>query len=268
MISTNARIKISCRLSVVLILFLVSGTRCNAQATHPNLEARTAVAVNDPFSGASFLTIEKSRSAFALVENGNPATILESNSDHAGVVRVAGLFQKDLSQVSGKNAELIVGESSSDNVVIVGTLGRSTLINKLIQEKKIDAAALKGKNEQFLILPVKQPMKGVANALVIVGSDKRGTIFGMFELSAEMGVSPWYWWADVPAKVRQNIFVKPGKHTLGEPKVKYRVIFINDEAPALRNWAQEKFGGFNHKFYEKVFELILRNKGNYLWPAM
>lgn len=268
MIRTNARSRVNYRLSVVLILFLVSGIRCSAQATHPNLEARTAVAVNDPFSDASFLTNEKSRSAFALVDSGNPAGILVSNSDYAGVVRVAGLFQKDLSQVSGKNAELIVGESGSGNVVIVGTLGRSTLIDKLVKEKKVDASMLKSKREQFMIIPVKQPMKGVANALVIVGSDKRGTIFGMFELSAQMGVSPWYWWADVPAKVRQNIFVKPGKHTLGEPKVRYRGIFINDEAPALRNWAQEKFGGFNHKFYEKVFELILRNKGNYLWPAM
>lgn len=111
-------------------------------------------------------------------------------------------------------------------------------------------------------------MKGVENALVIAGSDKRGTIFGMFDLSEKMGVSPWYWWADVPVKVCNNIFVKPGNHTLGEPKVKYRGIFINDEAPALRNWAEEKFGGFNHAFYEKVFELILRNKANYLWPAM
>ncbi len=225
--------------------------------------------VSDPFPEDSFLAKEKSRGVFALVENGNPAAILVSNTDHAGVVRVAKLFQKDLTQVSGKNAELVVGEEAGyANVVIVGTIGHSTLIDKLIKEKKVDAAALKGKYEQFLITPVKQPMKGVDNALVIVGSDKRGTIFGMFELSAQMGVSPWYWWADVPTKMRQDIFVKPGKHTLGEPKVKYRGIFINDEAPALRNWAQEKFGGFNHKFYEKVFELILRNKGNYLWPAM
>jgi hypothetical protein len=91
----------------------------------------------------------------------------------------------------------------------------------------------------------------------------------MLELSEKMGVSPWYWWADAPIKMRKNIFVKRGtSYTIGEPKVRYRGIFINDEAPALTNWAKEKFGGFNHHFYEKVFELILRNKGNYLWPAM
>src|SRR5690606_30742553 len=106
------------------------------------------------------------------------------------------------------------------------------------------------------------------NALVIAGSDKRGTIFGMFDLSGKMGVSPWYWWADAPIKSRKNIYVKGGTHTAGEPKVKYRGIFINDEDPALSNWTREKFGDFNHQFYGKVFELILRMKGNYLWPAM
>ncbi len=111
-------------------------------------------------------------------------------------------------------------------------------------------------------------MPGVKQALVIAGSDKRGTIFGIYDLSEKIGVSPWYWWADVPVKQQQNLYVLPGIHTQGEPAVKYRGIFINDEAPALSGWVFEKFGGFNHKFYKNVFELILRLKGNYLWPAM
>lgn len=171
--------------------------------------------------------------------------------------------------MSGQEAQLIVGDrQQSKNLIIVGTLGKSKLIDQLAKEGKIDVSKLKGKWEQFSIIPVKKPMAGVENALVIAGSDKRGTIFGMFELSGNMGVSPWYWWADVPVKARKNIYVKAGNHTIGEPKVKYRGIFINDEAPALSGWANEKFGGFNHQFYEKVFELILRNKANYLWPAM
>lgn len=224
---------------------------------------------DDPFPESSYLTTKEGPGGFALVQNGIPSNILVSPSDHPGVLKVAGLFQKDITHVSGKESEMIIGDKhKSEHLIIVGTVGKSKLIDQLAKQGKIDASKLKGKWEQFLIMPVKQPMKGVDHALVIAGSDKRGTIFGMFDLSEKMGVSPWYWWADVPVKVRKNIFVRPGNHTLGEPKVKYRGIFINDEAPALRNWAEETFGGFNHEFYEKVFELILRSKANYLWPAM
>src|SRR5690606_58066 len=213
------------------------------------------------FPQYSILTTDKGESGFTLVENGNVSDILVSESDYPGVQRIAKMFQKDLALVSGQEPELIVGETqSSKNPIIVGTVGKSTLIDRLAREGKIDVANLEGKWEQFMIVPVENPMGGVDNALVIVGSDKRGTIFGMFDLSEQLGVSPWYWWADVPVKVRKNVYVKPQRYTLGEPKVKYRGIFINDEAPALSGWASEKFGGFNKPFYEKVFELILRMK--------
>jgi hypothetical protein len=81
-------------------------------------------------------------------------------------------------------------------------------------------------------------------------------------------VSPWYWWADVPVKKKENIYIKKGTHVFGSPSVKYRGIFINDEAPAFSGWTKEKFGGVNHLVYEKIFELLLRLKANYLWPAM
>ncbi len=103
---------------------------------------------------------------------------------------------------------------------------------------------------------------------MIAGSDRRGTAYGVFELSKQLGVSPWYWWADVPVKKKMDIYIKKNTTLTDAPKIKYRGIFINDEAPALSGWSKEKFGGFNHLFYEKVFELILRLKGNYLWPAM
>src|SRR5204863_3027645 len=104
--------------------------------------------------------------------------------------------------------------------------------------------------------------------LVIIGSDKRGTIYGIYELSKQAGVSPWYWWADVPVKKNSNLYYNATTTFTDSPVVKYRGIFLNDEEPALGRWAVEKYGGFNHEFYEKVFELILRMKGNYLWPAM
>ena len=127
--------------------------------------------------------------------------------------------------------------------------------------------AIKNKWEAYQVQVVKNPFKNVPQALVITGSDRRGTAYGMFELSSQMGVSPWYYWADVPAQKKKEMYYKGGIH-MDAPKVKYRGIFINDEAPALSGWSKEKFGGFNHLFYEKVFELILRMKGNYLWPAM
>ncbi len=115
---------------------------------------------------------------------------------------------------------------------------------------------------------IDNPAKGIKQALVIAGSDKRGTAYGVFELSKQMGVSPWYWWADVPVKRKKEIYIKNGLYTSDSPKVKYRGIFINDEAPAFSGWAKEKFGGVNHLVYEKIFELMLRLKANYLWPAM
>ena len=115
---------------------------------------------------------------------------------------------------------------------------------------------------------VKNPIPGVKEALIIAGSDKRGTIYGIYDLSEKIGVSPWHFWADVPAKKHEVIFVNKEKYTLEEPKVKYRGIFLNDEAPCLSGWTHETNGGFNQKLYTKVFDLILRLKGNYLWPAM
>jgi hypothetical protein len=142
------------------------------------------------------------------------------------------------------------------------------VIDRLVRERKFDPRGLAGKWETFVVQIVPRPQPGIDQALVIAGSDKRGTIFGIYDISGEIGVSPSYWWADVPVRKHPSLYVLPGRYTLGEPKVKYRGIFINDEAPALSGWAREKFGGFNHRFYEQAFELVLRMKGNYLWPAM
>jgi hypothetical protein len=217
----------------------------------------------------NYVAHENGAGRFALATGGQLAPLVVSFDDWPGVVRAAKDLQADLERVTKVQPALSTGDVPSGKaVVLIGTLGKSPLIDKLLADKKLDASALSGKWETFAIQTVDHPLPGVESALVIVGSDKRGTIFGIYDLSAAIGVSPWYWWADVLVRPQRELFVLPGRHMRGEPAVRYRGIFINDEAPALSGWTHEKFGGFNHKFYEHVFELILRLKGNYLWPAM
>jgi hypothetical protein len=190
-------------------------------------------------------------------------------NDYPGVVRAVNDLQADLKKVAECNAAIVhetgnVGRS----VILIGTLGKSALIDQLVREHKIDINSIAGKWESFGIQTVTNPFPGIGSALVIAGSDKRGTIYGIYDLSEQIGVSPWYWWADVPVRHQDTLTVKPGIYTQGPPAVKYRGIFLNDEAPSLTGWVQEKYGNYNHEFYAKVFELILRLKGNYLWPAM
>lgn len=211
--------------------------------------------------------------AFTLFAEGNAAPILVSDGDYPGVVRAAIDLQLDVERVSGVKPELTQGNSiSGSSVVLVGTVGHSPIIDGLISSGKLDGEALAGKWEKFVITSVDAPMEGVEKGLVIAGSDKRGTIFGIYELSEEMGVSPWYDLADVPPLRKDELHVLAGEHSLGEPAVKYRGLFINDEAPGLTGWYAKTYGntgpGFNSQFYVRVFELILRLKGNYMWPAM
>ncbi|SHL01432.1 glycosyl hydrolase 115 family protein [Flavobacterium chilense] len=216
-----------------------------------------------------YLVNQASSENFPLVSKGKTASVFVSKNDFPGVLKVAGHLENDIFQVSDLHAKRInkIAEAQ-DFVVIIGTFGKSEIIDQLVKKGKIDANQLRGKWEKFTTQIVENPFKGIKKALVIAGSDKRGTIYGIYDLSNQIGVSPWYYWADVPVKKQSELHVLPGIHSQGEPKVKYRGIFINDEAPALSGWAFEKFGGFNSKFYDKVFELILRMKGNYLWPAM
>jgi Glycosyl hydrolase family 115/Gylcosyl hydrolase family 115 C-terminal domain len=126
---------------------------------------------------------------------------------------------------------------------------------------------VRGRWEAYLLQVVDNPEPGIDRALLIAGSDKRGTIFGIYELARRLGVSPWQWWADVPVPKRTSMHIAPGRFT-DAPVVRYRGIFLNDEDPALGGWVRATYGGPNHGFYERVFDLILRLKGNYLWPAM
>ncbi|GAA4381180.1 glycosyl hydrolase 115 family protein [Hymenobacter koreensis] len=238
-----------------LLLLLLSSLPLLALPTVPGSEA--------------YVSSEKGKGRFPLVAGGKAAPLFASAQDWPGVLRAARDLQADINRVTQRQPALTTDQApAGKQVVIIGTVGKSPLIDQLIRDQKLDATGLAGKWETFVVQAIKKPMAGVDRALVVAGSDKRGTIYGLYDLSQQMGVSPWYWWADVPVAPQKSLYVLPGRHTLGEPKVKYRGIFINDEAPALQGWAQEKFGGVNSKMYAHMFELILRLKGNYLWPAM
>jgi hypothetical protein len=219
-----------------------------------------------------------SEGSFALINRGSTPVVQVDKRDWPGVIRAADDLCADFARVTGtkppliQSMEILEDDSSAlderKNVVWVGTIGKSRLIDRLIREKRIDVADISGKWEATLIQVVPQPMPEVESTLVIAGSDKRGTIYGIYTLSEQIGVSPWFWWADVPVPHHDALFVKAGRHVQGPPVVKYRGIFLNDEAPALSGWTSEKFGGFNHRFYTNVFELLLRLRANFLWPAM
>jgi glyoxylase-like metal-dependent hydrolase (beta-lactamase superfamily II) len=214
------------------------------------------------FGVEQFVYTEGNNTWFPLVVKGSPASIMTDESNK-GVLRAVNDLYNDFKQVTGYLPQTLL-----PNAIIIGTVGESAIIDGLIREGKIAKDEISGKNEKYLIQTIDNPVRGVSKGLVIAGSDKRGTIYGIYELAKQMGVSPWYWWADVPVKHQENLYVKPGKYTNGEPAVKYRGIFINDEAPAFQGWCVEKFGGVNSKMYEHIFELILRLNGNFLWPAM
>jgi hypothetical protein len=227
--------------------------------------SRSALAVNDE----TYVSSEAENGSFALSVSGESAPLWLGAEDYPGVIRALKDFQADIGRVTNAKPELHIGSiPTAKKIVLVGTLGKSPMIDQLVENEQINVADIKGHWETFLIQVVEKPNSDIDQALVIAGSDKRGTIYGIYELSSQIGVSPWYWWADVPPKHSNSLYVLPGRHTQGEPKVKYRGIFLNDEEPALGRWVVEKYGGFNHQFYEKLLELILRLKGNYLWPAM
>lgn len=216
--------------------------------------------------GISFNELSSDR--FTLIENGNPISLLLDETDDIGVQIAAKALQKDFKMVSGKEAK-ILNEPSEKSVVIIGTL-ESKYIKQIIKNKKLDKKELEGKYEKYIMTTIANPVEGVDEALVIAGSDKRGTIYGIYELSEQIGVSPWYDWADVPVYEQKNISLAKGIYTAGEPAVKYRGIFLNDEAPCLTGWVKNTYGTDfgDHRFYARVFELILRLRGNFMWPAM
>lgn len=226
---------------------------------------------------------------FTIIDNKKADAMMyidPNDSEYDGISLIADAFKADVARVIGVGTDeegnanespdglKVVTDSSalSGKAVIAGTFGENgnSVINKLISEGKIDVSAINGKWECYKMQVVKNPVPGVAEALVIAGSDKRGTIYGIFRVSELMGVSPWVWWADATPAVSSKVVLNGTdiNVTSKEPSVKYRGIFLNDEAPSLTTWSGSRYGGRNEKFYRQVYELILRLKGDYLWPAM
>jgi hypothetical protein len=217
----------------------------------------------------SYVSNSPGNGGFTLTAGGRTALLDVDGEDYPGVLRAANDLQADIERVTGLKPAFVSDKNKAQGeVVLIGTISKSEIIDRLIREHKLDVSQIVGKWESTLVQVVEKPMPGVPRALVIAGSDKRGTIFGIYDLSEQIGVSPWYWWADVPVPHKDVLYVRQGRYVQGEPAVKYRGIFLNDEAPSLTGWVNATYGGYNHKFYEKVFELLLRLKANYLWPAM
>ncbi|SPO02404.1 uncharacterized protein DNG_05077 [Cephalotrichum gorgonifer] len=235
-----------------------------------------------------------------------------SEGEYWGVVRAAGDLAVDFGRVTGTNYTLSNGKkraaaseykykpvdvsnntiyrtteeesfsgpsfsdpSGADTVIIAGTIGQSKLIDDLIKAGKLDVSEIEGEWEAFVSTVVEKPFKGCKRALVIAGADPRGTIFGIYDVSEQIGVSPWYFWADVPTDKHTEIYALGEGKVQRSPSVKYRGIFINDEQPGLSNWVSTNFpdswngaAGYNHEFYAMVYELLLRLRANYLWPAL
>ena len=204
-----------------------------------------------------------------LLNANNRVEIYMDTNDCKGVSYAAHALLQDIKSVSGATATLtsdagfLKKADTARPAILVGTIGHSAAIDQLVKQKRINGNLLKGKREKFIITLID-------GQLVIAGSDRRGTIYGIYELSQQMGVSPWYDWADVPVEHHDSIFVNKGIYTDGEPAVRYRGIFLNDEAPCLTSWVKNTYGtGYgDHRFYQRVFELVLRLRGNMMWPAM
>lgn len=207
---------------------------------------------------------------FALYREQAVSDLIVEPEAYEGVRRIAGKVAADMENVFGAQPRILDGlEEAGAYPVICATLGKSPLVDELAQRAKLPLSRIQGKRECYFLRFVRNPRPNVKCALLICGSDKRGTIYGMFHLSELMGVSPWYDWADVAPKRLACMELDRSVETVSkEPSVRYRGFFINDEWPSFGTWAYAKFKGFNAQMYDKVFELLLRLKGNYLWPAM
>jgi len=233
--------------------------------------------------GPTFISTTGGKNEFVLSASGKSTPLFISSTDFPGVIRALNDLKTDIGKVTNHEPAVAFDKlPTQKQLVIVGTLGKSPVLDQLVKNNKLDVKEMEGKWETFLIQVIEKPFPGIDKALVIAGSDKRGTIYGIYEVSEQIGVSPWYYWADVPVEHKDALFVNNGKY-IQSPSVKYRGIFINDEAPALTNWIIGKYGyvklsqnppihegigNYGREFYTSVFELLLRMKANYLWPAM
>lgn len=209
---------------------------------------------------------------FALSTKQAQATICYDKKDPLLIEKVANLFAVDMKMVTGQKLEVSTSYKRGQSILIVGTVEKNSMIHELARKGKIDIAPLQGAWERYLIQAVDNPFPGIQKALVVAGSDRRGAAYGLFSLSELAGVSPWYWWADVPVKKHEELFINAPATYSKSPSVKYRGIFLNDEDWGLKPWAAKTFekehGNIGPRTYAKICELLLRLKANHLAPAM
>ena len=211
--------------------------------------------------------------AFSIAgKNHLPAIVIDTTD--AKVVQIAAdALANDVERISGRKPVVLKNPSKlPEYAIVIGTAGQSKYINKLSEKADLPFDSLKGTWERYIITQRKKPVRGVKEALIIAGSDRRGTAYGVFELSRRMGVSPWYWWADVLTDHHKTIMITADNYLSHQPSVKYRGIFLNDEDWGLQPWAaktlEPETGDIGPKTYAKIFELLLRLKANLIWPAM
>ncbi|SMQ45054.1 unnamed protein product [Zymoseptoria tritici ST99CH_3D7] len=245
-------------------------------------------------------TVNFDGSGILLASNTSFVNIYADPNDWPAVLRVCDDLAMDFGRITGTNGSVIhngngtgaslnasmifnvtgrpsfgviSSGSASGGVIIAGTLGRSSVIDRLVAEGKLDVTGIEGSWEAYVSAIVHDPLLGVEEAMVIAGSDRRGSVFGLYSVSEQIGVSPWYYWADSPPQKHSSVYADNTTVIQASPSVKYRGFFINDEAPALTGWIDAKFPpspwgpGFGAEFYASVFELLLRLRANYLWPA-
>ncbi|AGL17375.1 glycosyl hydrolase 115 family protein [Actinoplanes sp. N902-109] len=268
-------------LALLLITPIGMPAPAHAAGTPPSAGARTAddrTADDRTAAADDYVATAPGAGRFPVVAGGTAAPLVVSTADHAGVLRVVDDLQSDLAAATGTRPRVLHDDHPAGReLVLVGTIGKSPLIDGLVRTGKLDVRGIAGRWETTVEQVVDHPLPGVRRAFVIAGSDQRGTIYGAYDLSRRIGVSPWRFWDDVPVPHRDAVWITPGRHSQGTPKVKYRGFFINDENPATGTWAPGYFGpgkapgypgGLNAQYYAKVFETMLRLKANYLWPAV
>lgn len=229
---------------------------------------------NPPSPTAFHISDQPTAGCFPLVAARKAAAVFVSPDDWKVAQIAANDLAEDVGRVTGCKPELSQSaEGLGENAVLVGTLGKCPVIDRLVKEGRLEVRDVRDLWESFVIATVADPLPGVRRGLVIAGSDRRGTAYGVYELSKRIGVSPWYWWADVTPPHRDSLYVAAERLRVGPPAVKYRGIFINDEMWGIRPWAAENHApdeglGLGPKTYARIFELLLRLRANYIWPAM
>ena len=226
-----------------------------------------ALLLSLPAAATDFPGITEARTApgrFPLIEQGVPAAVVIDATAPKGIQYAAENLRADFARVCGTAAP-----ASGKRAILAGTVD-SPLVRDLAARGLVDLSPLQGQFESYFISTPGQTVPGYDEALVIVGADMRGTIYGLYEISEQIGVSPWYFWADVPVRHQENLSLAPGTYTAPQPAVRYRGIFLNDEAPCLTSWVKNTYGTDygDHRFYAQVFELLLRLRANFMWPAM